>query len=215
EMSADSMALSILRDAGYDEKRSASALRILEAPQSPKYPLGPEFFAPLHSAEYPFQDYWLKSRLSVFSKKEKGQTFLYSADSLETHPSIIRRQELVWASLKGIQGEGGNLPAKYVNSVSELAAFETVESAYNQREYDLALYHALQLYSRYPGNSYLISRIGKILIDVQEAKAANALDVLVPKYMINHSEELKVINSLLYNLTEKEVGEIAFQDRKS
>lgn len=210
ELAADSMALGILRNAGYDEKRSASALRILEAPQSPKYPLGPEFFAPLHSPEYPFQDYWLRDRLSVFSKKDKGQTFLYSADSLETHPSIIKRRELVFASLKGVQGEGGNLSESYVESVGELAAFETVESAFKQREYDLALYHALQLHSRYPGNSYLISRIAKILIDVREAKAANALDVLVPRYIHNHSEELKVINSLLYNLTEKEAGEIAF-----
>lgn len=210
ELAADSMALSILRNAGYDEKGSASALRILEAPQSPKYEPGPEFFAPLHSTDYPFQDYWLKDRLSVFSKKEKGQTFLYSADSLETHPSIVKRKELVFASLKGIPGQGGNWSAPYVETLSEVAAFETVESAYKQREYDLALYHALQLHSRYPGNAYLISRIAKILIDVREAKASRALDVLVPKYMINHSEDLKVINSLLYNLTENEVGEIAF-----
>ena len=209
EFSADSMAVVLLHNAGYHNARSTSILNILEAPQSPKYPIGPELFFPLHSPDYPFHDYCLNDRLSVYSKKGEG-SFLYVADSVETHPSIKQRKNALTPYATTMSHTADYMPSPYVNAVSDIAAFETVESAFNQKEYDLALYHALQLYIRYPKNIYLISRIGKILIDVREAKRSNAIDTLVPKYTTNHSDEVKVINSLLYNLTEHEVGEIAF-----
>jgi len=94
--------------------------------------------------------------------------------------------------------------------VSEIAAFETVESAYKNREYDLALYHALQLYTRYSHNVYLVSRMGKILSDLYEVKNSSRFAKLVAEYTPNHCSELKLINSLLYNLSQEELGNITF-----
>jgi predicted Zn-dependent protease len=209
EIKADSMAIIFLRNAEYNEKEGASALAMLKSAQSPKYDVGAELFLPFHSAEFPFQDYWLNDRLTVFSKKYMG-TFLYSADSIETHPSIDLRKQLLsqYISQSDRNDDRGS---ELSNAIGEMAAFETVESAYKNGEYDLCLYHALQLYTRYPNNSYLVSRIGKVMIDLYEAKDTERFYSYVAKYTLNCSDELKLINAFLYNLSQKEMGELTYR----
>jgi predicted Zn-dependent protease len=209
EMRADSMALVLLGNANYDERESFSALSVLQAAQLPKYEIGAELFLPFHTPDYPFQDYWLNDRLSVYSKKYMG-TFLYSADSIESHPSIELRKKALSSYKTNQDGDPFIQPAEFVNRVTEIAAFETVESAYKNKEYDVALYHALQLYNRYPQNAYIISRIGKILSDLYVARNSNSFDAYVAKYTPNYCNELKLINGFLYNLTQQELGEVAF-----
>jgi hypothetical protein len=209
EMRADSMALVLLRNAHYDEGEAFSALSVLQAAQSPKYEIGAELFLPFHTGDYPFQDYWLNDRLSVYSKKYMG-TFLYSPDSIESHPTIELRKKILSSYKTNQEGDSFIQPAAFVSTVTEIAAFETVESAYKNKEYDLALYHALQLYNRYPRNTYIVSRIGKILSDLYVARNSNSFDAYVAKYTPNYGNELKLINSFLYNLTQKELGDVAF-----
>lgn len=209
ELRADSMALVLLRNAKYNEEEAFSALTILQAPQSPKHEIGAELFLPLHSKDFPFQDYWLNDRLTVYSKKYMG-TFLYAADSIESHPTIAQRKKVLQMYLTGHIEDNGKQPESFVNAVTEIASFETIESAYKNREYDLALYHALQLYNRYPKNAYIISRIGKILTDLYEVKSSYRFDVYVSKFTPNYCDELKLINSFLYNVTQEELGEIAY-----
>ena len=210
ELKADSMAVVLLRNAKYDETESSSVLNILQSPQSPKYEIGAEIFAPFHSADYPFQDYWLKDRLSVYSKKYMG-TFLYSPDSIESHPSIDMRKRVLNRYVHDGNQHTPHQSLEFVNIASEIASFETVESAYKSNEYDLALYHALQLYYRYPKNAYVVSRIGKILTDLYEAHNSNRFHNYVAKYTLNYGDELKVMNSFLHNLTQHELGELAFR----
>ena len=209
EVRADSMAMTMLRKAKYDEREAFSALSILHSTQSPKHDIGAELFLPFHSAENPFQDYWLNDRLTVYSKKYMG-TFLYSADSIETHPTITVRKKMLSGYLTNKIEKHAGQPLEFVIAVSETAAFETVESAFKNREYDLSLYYALQLYNRYPENAYLVSRIGKILTDLYEVKNLPKFEDYVAKYTPNYCNELKLINSFLYNLTQQELGEIAF-----
>ncbi|HEX6223776.1 MAG TPA: M48 family metalloprotease [Chryseolinea sp.] len=210
EMRADSMALTLLRNAHYNEHEAFSALTVLHAAQSPKHEIGAELFAPFHSAENPFQDYWLNDRLTVYSKNYMG-TFLYSADSIETHPSISVRKKALAAYVARPSEKHTVQPLDFAVAVSEIAAFETVESAYKSRQYDLSLYYALQLFNRYPKNAYLVSRIGKILTDLYEIKGLPRFENYVAKYTHNYCNELKLVNSFLYNLTQEELGEIAFR----
>jgi Zn-dependent protease with chaperone function len=209
ELRADSMAMTMLRKARYDEREAFSALTILQSTQSPKHEIGVELFLPFHSSENPFQDYWLNNRLTVYSKKYMG-TFLYAADSIETHPTVTVRKKVLSGYLTSQIDKPMGQALEFVNAVSETAAFETVESAFKNREYDLSLYYALQLYSRYPENAYLVSRIGKILTDLYEVKNLPKFEDYVAKYTANYCNELKLINSFLYNLTQQELGEIAF-----
>lgn len=210
EIKADSMALVLLRNADYNEKKAFSALSVLQTAQSPKYDIGLELFLPFHTADYPFQDYWLNNRPTVYSKKYMG-TFLYSADSIETHPSIAVRKKVLTPFINDSSAGTFHQSLEFVQTVSEIAAFETVESAYKNKQYDLSLYYALQLYNRYPHNAYLVSKIGMILIDLYEARNSNRFHNYVAKYTPNYGDEVKLINSFLHNLTQKELGELAYR----
>lgn len=210
ETKADSMAIVLLRNAGYNEQKGFDALPMLAAAQSPRHEIGAEFFLPFHSPDYPFQDYWLNDRPVVYSKKYMD-TFLYAADSIETHPGIGIRMKLLKPYIRPNAAGTIDHHKAFVDAVSEMAAFETVESAYKSDAYDMALYHALQLYSRYPDNAYLVSRIGKILVDLYEARNMNRFHHYVPKYTPNHGEELKLVNSFLHNLSQEELGELAIR----
>ncbi|HZI26174.1 MAG TPA: M48 family metalloprotease [Chryseolinea sp.] len=209
EMRADSMALTLLRHSNYNEQEIFPAMTILQSTQSPKHKIGAELFSPFHTADQPFQDYWLNNRLTVYSKNYMG-TFLYSADSIETHPTIAARKNALRPYL-GVEVEkASGQPLEFVNAVSEMAAFETVESSFKNRQYDLSLYYALQLYNRYPENSYLVSRIGKILTDLYEFKGLPKFENYVAKYTLDYGNELKLINNFLYNVSQPELGKIAF-----
>ncbi len=209
EIRADSMAFVLLSNAHYNKRESFTALSALQSAQSPKQEIGAELFLPFHSDKYPFQDYWLNDRLTVYSKKYQGN-FLFSADSIESHPGIELRKESLSSYLADERVSKNNQPVEFVNAVTEIAEFETVESAYKNNEYDLCIYYALQLLNKYPRNAYLISRIGKVLVDLCEARNSNRFELYVSKYTANYSDELKLINSFLYNLTTKELSEVAF-----
>lgn len=210
EIMADSMAIVLLRKAGYNEGMAFAALSVLQAAQSPKHEIGAELFLPFHSPDYPFQDYWLNDRPIVYSKKYMG-TFLYAADSIETHPGIDIRKKLLGPYIKHDATTTIHQPQAFVETVGEISAFESVESAYKTNEYDLSLYYALQLHNRYPNNAYLVSRIGKILTDLYDARNSNGFYNYVPKYTPNHGDELKLINSFLHNLSQEELGELAYR----
>jgi hypothetical protein len=135
---------------------------------------------------------------------------LYSPDSIESHPAMELRKEALRAYLTNNHSERNNQPLEFANAVTEIAEFETVESAYKNGEYDLCLYYALQLFRKYPHNTYLISRIGKVMVDLYEARNSNKFEDYVSKYTPTYGDELKLINSFLYNLTTKELGEVAF-----
>lgn len=112
----------------------------------------------------------------------------------------------------GASGNDDHHSTKYVYAITTTAEFQTVESAYRQGTYDRCLYYALQLLNRYPENAYLISRIGKIFLDLHTIKSHNipAFDNLVSRYTPYYTEELTLINNLLHNLTAKELGEVGY-----
>ena len=210
EIKADSLALVLLRNAGYNERKSFATLDILRAAQAPKYPVGVELFMPFHAPDFPFQDHWLHSRPTVYSKKYVG-TFLYADDSIKTHPEINIRKQLLAPHIRPVGDSTTYQISAFFSAVSELAAFETVESAYKNNAYDLSLYYALHLLHRYPDNVYLISRITGILNDLYDARNSNSFYQYVPRYTLNYGEELKLINNFLHNLSQKELGELSYR----
>jgi hypothetical protein len=145
----------------------------------------------------------------VFSKKYSGN-FLYSSDSVESHPTITLRKEALLSYHTNSPEAINYQPLRFVNEVTEIAAFETVETAFRNNEYDLCMYYAMQLYNRYPDNKYLVSIMGKVLLDLYEARGSNRFEEYVSKYTANYCDELKLINGFLYNLTSTELGEVVF-----
>jgi Zn-dependent protease with chaperone function len=208
EFEADSLGLQFFTSAGYRQASSLDLLQKLDENSKPNYPLVPEAFLTLHSEKYPFQEHWLDPRLKVYSKKLEN-SFLFNLDSLSSHPAIpLRKKTLESYFERDANVEGP--PKSLVDSTIRIAEFETVESAFVSREYERCMLQSLTLFQKYPENSYLTARISGVLLQLLVAKPDNMMQLFVRETTAGYSDELRLINNFLYNISTKETGEIAF-----
>lgn len=209
ETEADSVGFTYYKAMALPLRGVIDAMTTLKNSREPKRQIK-DIFHSLDFANFPFKEYWIGKRLQVYSQKP-GDTFLFSYDSLLSHPEIELRKQ----NLEGLINDGsGNVTVvmnrpRYCNAIVA-SEFQTVEAAYQRKQYDLCMFQILQLLNDYPNNAYLVSRAAKILIDTYEAKNENRLDQLVPRYTHDYGKSLLQVNNFLCNISKEEAAEIAF-----
>lgn len=208
EIEADSLGFLLYHRAMYNDEQAVALLSMLDSAGYPKYDYQEAFFSPFDFAKYPFKDYWLNDRLSVY-KRKGASSFLYSSDSLESHPDMDLRMDQMRGYLESA-GPCAVTPTAWRPDIVYQTEFQTVESAYVSLQYDQALFHSLQLMKRYPGNTYLVSRVGKMLLDISEAKNDMLFEKYVSRFTGRYKERMQQVNNFLYNITGAEVSELAF-----
>ena len=211
EMEADSMGISLMQEAAYDQDAASAMLTALDESLEPKVDIGLELIWPLNSTEYPLQEGWFEKRLSIYSRVQTD-SYLYSVDSVESHPDIALRKTRIADYMRSGITQEDHQSEEFADAVTLLAEFETLQSAYEKKAFDRCLFYALQLLNRYPKNPFLISRIGKVLISLYEAKSDNdnSFRNYVPRFTAYYSDELTLVNNMLHNLSTKELGELTF-----
>lgn len=208
EFQADSLGMIFYRNAGYPEEGASRTLKILEEGNKPKYPLEEEALAALDAEGYPFAEHWLNPRLKVFSKKLEND-FLFNLDSMSSHPAIERRMELLEQKYEA--GEREVIPSLIpFDEIVRMAEFETVESAYLRKRFDICLMHALMLWQKYPGHPYLVNKIGGIFLQLSLSKDDLTVNAYVPIFVAGYSAEQTVMNNLLHNITGDEAKNILY-----
>jgi hypothetical protein len=214
EFQADSLGFLLFAKAGYPEREAMEVMKTLEEHNKPKYPLNAETFLPLHSDLFPFEDYWLNARLSLFSNKAEND-YLFNLDSLSTHPDLPKRKATLESFFSKKDHALKTNPFLSASDAIRLAEFETVESAFFLKRYDQCLLQALMLLQKYPRDSYLIGRIAGIFLQLFIAKTDNMNNLYVSTMTSTYSDELRLVNNLLHNLTAKETGELLFHFLKN
>lgn len=209
EREADSLGLIIARQAGYNTEESISLLSILDSLDYTKHRLGFALFDEFQFSKYPFQERWLKPRMSLYTTRRESILF-FSRDSLRTHPEITQRQEWLRQKLTFDDSPFNKRPTAYVEEIISLAQFEDLNVAYKIQRFDYAMLMALQLKVMYPQNAYLTAIISKIFIGLHALKEPYNNQTFRWGYVSYYGDELKLINAFLYNLSQEEMGEIAF-----
>lgn len=212
ELKADSLALYMMQRAGYQPAAAQRALHTLSSLHGDKVS---NLFASFHFKDFPFKEHWLHERLKVYHRKP-ANTFLWSFDSLRSHPQMERRiralrqydpdrEQLPCESVARFAGIDSNAYAR----VSRLMSYQSVEAAYQTSQYDIALHGILRLLRERPGDPYLVSRAAGILIDVYHAKNEGDMHVL-SRFTSNLSESERMVNNFLFNMSKEEVAELAY-----
>jgi len=213
EMQADSLALSLIQRAGYSVSAAEHALSTLA---SLRHADKNDLFAALSFQDFPFKEHWLDERLKVYHRKP-ANTFLWSFDSLRSHPQMERRIQ----TLSKYGANSDRLPCdgtdshRSVDSVTEarissLMAFQSIEAAYQTNQYDIALFNLLRQLKSHPGHPYLITRTAAILVDMFHAKNEGDAST-VSQFTSNLSESERLVNNFLFNMSKEEVAELAYQ----
>jgi Zn-dependent protease with chaperone function len=208
EVEADSMGIILIARAGYDPKKGKGLFEILKTPTATKDNLGIALLLPLHSEVYPIQDHWVTDRLSVYSIR-LSYTLGLSIDSLKSHPKIEERLKKINAS--GIEPISTSFEdqADFKEVMTE-AQFELLELCYKSKAYDRGIFYALQLLNTYPNDSFLVSRVAEMFLELKNARDISTFDNLVERFTGDYSDELKLVNNLLQNLSTKELGELGY-----
>ncbi|MFZ6010098.1 MAG: M48 family metallopeptidase [Bacteroidota bacterium] len=209
EIDADSLGFILFKNTAYAQSEALSLLTVLDSAQAPKFPLNANLFSPFYFSKYPFQQHWLKKRLNIFSRKDES-TLIFSNDSINTHPDIFVRKAKIQSLLAKKDNPRNQRPDEFVRATIELASFEAVESAYDRKEYDRCMFLALELLARYPHNDYLITTVGRLLIDLIQFRNLNTFHFYVPRYTGTYSDALRTVNNFLYNLETNEMSEVAY-----
>lgn len=210
EMEADSLGYILFRNAGFNRNSSITLLDKLDSLEQRSPALKDKLFIPFKSAKYPFQQDWLSERLSVYNRKATNTFFLIN-DSLKSHPDIsIRKRKLLNDFLLTDLVNSIVESDQSLDKVALVSKFESVESAYFNKELDLCLFYALSLKLDFPRNKYLTSMISKVLADLLEARVSLTFYESVPKRTVGYGEDLRLVNTFLHNLELREMGEIAF-----
>jgi Peptidase family M48 len=210
EMEADSLGYVFFRNAGFDQNSSIALLDKLDSLEQRSPAMKDKLFSPFRSAKYPFKQDWLSERLSIYNRKATNTFFLIN-DSTKTHPDIsIRKRKLIndFSPSDLINSTADSLQS--LDNVALVSKFESVESAYLNKEFDLCLFYALSLKADFRTNKYLTTMISKVLLELFEARVSLTFYDYVPKRTVGYGEDFRLINTFLHNLELKEMGEIAF-----
>lgn len=208
ELQADSLGLLYIKNAGFNANEAISALNILEASEQPKHPLGEKLFTLFDYKEYPFDYEWLRPKLSAYDKKPTS-IFIFQIDSLKTHPAFVKRRSELKSKISNLH-YNGNLKVSQITNEIIKSEFETVEAARYTKQLDISTYHAMQLFDKYPYIEYSRNRIAKNLFVLYKSKIDGTFDSFVSPFTGYYSEELKYVNTFLYNLSPKELSQVIF-----
>jgi predicted Zn-dependent protease len=209
EMHADSLALSFICHAGYQASSAAHALSTLASLREADMN---DLFASLSFNDFPFKEHWLNERLKVYHRKP-ANTFLWSFDSLRSHPQMERRiQSLSRYDHRPANATGNKaimVDEEKRQRIATLMAFQSIEAAYQMSQYDIALFNLLRQLKSHPGNAYLVTRTAGILVDLFHAKNEGDLSVL-SQFTSSLSDSERLVNNFLFNMSKEEVAELAY-----
>lgn len=207
EMEADSLGFIYFRNSGFYEPDFVRMLTMLEMGDSLRDLSIEDRFAPLRFSKYPFKDFWLAKRPSIYAKRRSDYFMPY--DSLRTHPEFNDRR----ARISALATSTGN---QYFESRSEFdyakarARLESIEASFQFRRLDICLYETLGELHNTKGSSYLLSVVGKVFLKLYKARSDNTFGYYVSGNTNGYSAAERQVNNFLYNLTKDEMAELGF-----
>lgn len=206
ELQADSLALEMVKAAGYRFSSIVGCFDHLVSIYHPFYPLKRTLFDAFIFDELPFKQRWLQPKRIEYNKSFMQN--LVNNDTLISHPDVEQRKNSL---ISYTSGKPITQTDDFQRQLDQRLKFEMINSFEFYGRYDLAAHTCLQLMKEHPENrSYLNFRLGRILHKIALAKNDNRVEYVVSPYTDHFHNESKALNNFFYNLTVPEMAEIAY-----
>lgn len=193
ENEADSIALILLTNAGYDNRAPIRTLEILDSAGNGKYQENLDLKRLLSSTHYPFKDSWLE-----YTKSDRwyASQHEHESDSMKTHPDCKKRIAAMQRLLRGTS----RTENKSIDWLNEISDFEIIESHYHFNQYGRSLFLALAALESYPDNVYLHAMVGKCFSQLYAYQKAHELSRVLtlpdPRFPENYDRFLTFVHRL-------------------
>ncbi len=208
EQEADSLGLIYMHKAGFNASEAIKTIQILKYSNEPDYPLGDELFDLLIFEDYPFDPDWLRPKLRVYEKKPTS-FFIFSLDSINSHPTYDLRISKLQNQIVAMQKV--ETSPTLINAIRIKSAFASIEAARFQRKLDESLHRALQMFNQNIESTFARDMIAKNLFLVYKSKTDGTFTKMAAPFTGYYSEELRFINTYLYNINNKELAEVIYR----
>jgi Zn-dependent protease with chaperone function len=169
ELEADSLALELMKNTGYDVRESLNVLALLDSVDTEKYAHQLHLNKQMSFAAYPFQPRWVRSKSVSLGEAMAEATSgkpdeEWNKDSLKTHPDCLVRIEKLkgWvAQFYGSAQQVFLINPGYFDTLVHQFDLERIAYCYQQKQVSRALFFSLQMRASYPDEPWLATMIGK------------------------------------------------------
>jgi Zn-dependent protease with chaperone function len=218
ESEADSMALVLLKNTGFDVRESLSCLALLDSVDKDKYEGSMQLKQHFDFTAYPFQSRWLRQRSlslgeAMGNYNKENKTGAGEDDSLKTHPDCSARiQKLQQAVAAAYRPQQQRFLVNEVlfDSLTCRFDYEIIEYCYRADAISRALYYALQLHHQRPDEIYLVCMIGKCLNSIYDAQKTHKLSEIVDLPSAGDPSEYKTLLQFIQSLSLDDIAAISY-----
>ena len=198
EFEADSLALTYYRNTRYHPFGPLRCMQILKGADSSTYTKHIDFRKYFAFPEFPFKDSWDNYKKSDVWHVDKTSII---PDSARTHPHCDNRFDVLRKQIDPRVMMDSNLRVgNRITSVMDQASFELINTHYHFKEYGKALFQALTLAERFPGNIYAHAMIVKCMYQLYKAQKNHVLgkhlDLPDPRFAENYDRFVSFIHAL-------------------
>jgi hypothetical protein len=207
ELSADSASIKLIQNAHYQDQAGLQTLDLLDIGYCSDTLYTKTLFKPLDAPRFPFQEEWIERDFKA-EGKDRTSVFFFNTDSLRTHPELEARK---MAMMKQLHSQEKTIPQPIrIDSITRIAAFQNVKSAFDMQLLEVSLYHALNL-SQYEKSDFLVEYIGRVLELTAELKQNPVYRSQFYKPTYSFCKNLKLVSNLLRNISDEQSSEMLFQ----
>lgn len=217
ESEADSMALELLKNTGFDVQESLSALALLDSVDKEKYAGRLYLDKQLNFAAYPFQPRWIRVK-SISLGEAMGATDKAESkdeDSLKTHPDCsarIARLRPKSISYFNTSQQRFLVDPAYFDTLVYRCDRERIAYCYDQEQVGRSLFYSLQMFSTHSNESFLATMIGKCFKTIYTAQQQHYLGRITDLPSgLKEKTEYDIFLQFLQNLRLEEVAALGFR----
>ncbi|HEU4472340.1 MAG TPA: M48 family metallopeptidase [Flavisolibacter sp.] len=213
EAAADSMAVELMKNTGYNLQGALECLAILDSSAKMKYDSPLRLQERFNFSGQPFRKRWIDSDVMRFTSEDETAADSILADSLKTHPDCSTRIERLKPFIKARQQPGARdfkvSEATFKQLVQQFD-YELLEHLFKKKEVSKCLFLTLQMLNTHPSDPYLHTMTGRCLNEIYRRQKAHELNRFVDLPADTYNAEYNQLLHLIQNLRLTEIAALSF-----
>ena len=180
ESQADSLAVVLMKNAGFDNRESLTTLAILDTIDADSFDVPLALQNTFTSPNFPFKQKWLQKEEGLLGGHASLTRDAGLTDSLKTHPDCSERIEKLRLMIVQDSPAGDKVVnPKAFEELRKNFRYEIAEYAFAKKNYTRTLFYALPLLQQLPEDAYLVTLIGKSMNEIYNAQKEHSLSKVV------------------------------------